>query len=223
MFSVGNVAAIAGNATFISAAIALIPMMAAAFSFGELTAMIPGGGMIAEYTAPALGRFWATFALLSGYVVLVACDGGTQLVMGGITLEELVGVPQLAVSLGLLLIIICVNIFGVKFYGMAEASITIIHMIIYLILAVLCAFGFGEYTGVAHPIPENATLLPPGGWAAVFGSVGTAVWFFIGFEFTCPMAEENKKPYRNVPIGLIFHNLLMRRAFRLWRCEIHES
>jgi amino acid transporter len=44
MFSVGNVGAITGNAAFISAAIALIPMMAAAFAFGELTAMIPGGG-----------------------------------------------------------------------------------------------------------------------------------------------------------------------------------
>ena len=37
----------------------------------------------------------------------------------------------------------------------------------------------------------------------MFGSVGTAIWFFIGFEFACPMAEENKKPYKNIPYALI--------------------
>lgn len=41
MFSVSSVAASAGHATFISAAIGMIPMMVAAFAFGELTAMIP--------------------------------------------------------------------------------------------------------------------------------------------------------------------------------------
>ena len=70
MFSVGAVAGEVGYATFISAFIAMIPMMIAAFAFGELTAMLPGGGMISDYTLPAMGRFWATFSLLSGYVVL---------------------------------------------------------------------------------------------------------------------------------------------------------
>lgn len=203
MFSVGNVGAISGNATFISAVIALIPMMAAAFAFGELTAMIPGGGMISDYTVPALGRFWGTFALLSGYVVLIACDGGTQLVMGGLTFERMIGVPQLAVSLILIAIIVLVNVFGVEFYGRAEASITIIMMIVYFALAILGSAGLGESMGVAEVVPENAGLLPEGGWATVFGSVGTAIWFFIGFEFACPMAEENKKPYKNIPYGLI--------------------
>lgn len=204
MFSVGNVGALSGNATFISAAIALIPMMATAFAFGELTAMIPGGGMISDYTAPALGRFWATFALLSGYVVLIAADGGTQLVMGGLAMEQMLGVPQLAVSLVLLLIIVLVNVFGVEFYGRAEATVTIIMMIVFFILAVLGAAGVGETMGVATVVPENAGLLPEGGWDTVFGAVGTAIWFFIGFEFACPMAEENKKPYKNIPYALIF-------------------
>lgn len=206
MFSVGNVGAISGNATFIAAAIALIPMMAAAFAFSELTAMIPGGGMISEYTAPALGRFWATFALLSGYVVLIACDGGTQLVMGGLAFESLTGglLPQWAVSLLLLIIIILVNIFGVEFYGRSEATVTIVMMITFAILAVVGSAGAGEALGWATPRPENAGLLPEGGWATVFGSVGVAIWFFIGFEFACPMAEENKKPYKNIPFGLIF-------------------
>lgn len=42
MFSVGAVAGEVGYATFITAFIAMIPMMMAAFAFGELTAMLPG-------------------------------------------------------------------------------------------------------------------------------------------------------------------------------------
>jgi amino acid transporter len=203
MFSVGNVGALSGNATFISAAIALIPMMTTAFAFGELTAMVPGGGMISDYTAPALGRFWATFALLSGYVVLIACDGGTQLVMGGLAFEQMIGVPQPVVSLILLAIIVFVNVFGVEFYGRSEATVTIAMMIIYFLLAILGTAGLGESMGVAEVVPENAGLLPEGGWETVFGTVGTAIWFFIGYEFACPMAEENKKPYKYIPYGLI--------------------
>lgn len=99
MFSVGNVAGTTGYATFLVAAIALVPMMAAAFAFGELAAMLPGGGMISDYTLPALGRFWAMFSLLSGYVLLIACDGGTQIMIGGASVESVTGIPQVAVAL----------------------------------------------------------------------------------------------------------------------------
>ncbi|MDR2295444.1 MAG: APC family permease [Clostridiales Family XIII bacterium] len=204
MFSVGNVGAVSGNATFIAAAIALIPMMAAAFAYGELTAMLPGGGMISDYTMPALGRFWSTFALLSGYVLLIACDGGTQLVMGGLSMESLLGVPQPVVTLGLLAIILLINIFGVEFYGRAEAVITIVMMIVFALLAVAGFLGLGESFGADPSIGGDLGLIPEGGWSTVFNSVGVAIWFFIGFEFACPMAEENLKPYRNIPYGLIF-------------------
>lgn len=201
MFSVSSVGAISGYATFISAAIALIPMMATAFAFSELTAMIPGGGMISDYTSPALGKFWSIFAVLSGYVMLIACDGGTQLVMGGLSLEQLTGIPQWIVSLALLLIALLVNIFDVGMYGKVEGVVTILMMIVYFALAILGSAGVGEAMGVAQV--QNTGFLPAGGWSAVFASVGTAIWFFIGFEFACPMAEENKKPYKNIPYGLI--------------------
>lgn len=201
MFSVCNVSAVSGYATFISALIALIPIMATAFAFGELTAMVPGGGMISDYTNPALGRFWATFAVLSCYVTLIACDGGTQLVMDGLSLEQMTGIPQWAVSLGLLLIAFLINVFDVGLYGKVEGVVTILMMVVYLLLAILGSAGVGEGMGVAHV--QNTGFLPEGGWGPVFGAVGAAIWFFIGFEFACPMAEENKKPYRNIPYALI--------------------
>ncbi len=49
--------------------------------------------------------------------------------------------PQLPVSLVLLLIIILVNVFGVEFYGRSEASVTIVMMIVYFLLAIFGSAG----------------------------------------------------------------------------------
>lgn len=201
MFSVASVAGTSGYATFISSAIALIPIMAAAFAFGELAAMIPGGGMISDYTNPALGKFFATFSILSCYVMLIACDGGSQLVMGGMSLEAMCGLPQLVVSLALLLVALLINIFDVGMYGKVESFATVAMMIIFFIMAIAGTAGVGESMGVAHVV--NTEFMPEGGTQAVFSTVGAAIWFFIGFEFACPMAEENKKPYKNIPHALI--------------------
>ena len=76
---------------------------------------------------------------------------------------------------------------------------TIIMMLIYLVMAILGAVGVGGGELMEH----QQGLLPEGGWGDVFGAVGTGIWFFIGFEFACPMAEENVKPYKYIPWGLI--------------------
>lgn len=203
MFSVGSVAGNTGYATFISAFIAMIPMMMAAFAFGELTAMLPGGGMISDYTLPAMGRFWATFSLLSGYMVLIATDGGAQLVMGGLAVQNLTGIPQVVITIMLLAVVVAINILNVDFYGKVESIITISMMILFVFLALSGVFHFGEILGNATPVNQNLKFLPEGGWSTVFSTTGSAIWFFIGFEFACPMAEENKKPYKYIPYALI--------------------
>ena len=147
MFSVGNLAGTTGNATFIVAAIALIPMMVAAFAFGELVAMLPGGGMISDYTLPALGRFWAMFSLLSGYVLLIACDGGTQLMMGGASVEAVTGIPQIVVALLLFAIVVVINTVGVSVYGAVESWLTVGMTVIFALLGLAGFLGFGEQFG----------------------------------------------------------------------------
>lgn len=203
MFSVGNLAGTTGNATFIVAAIALIPMMVAAFAFGELVAMLPGGGMISDYTLPALGRFWAMFSLLSGYVLLIACDGGTQLMMGGASVEAVTGIPQIVVALLLFAIVVVVNTVGVSVYGAVESWLTVGMTVIFALLGLAGFLGFGEQFG-ATVSPDSFNFWPEGGAPVALGCVGSAIWFFIGFEFACPMAQENKKPHRNIPFALMF-------------------
>lgn len=200
MFSVTQVAGQASYAVWITALIGLVPIICAALAFSELSAMLPGGGMISDYTNPALGRFWGTLAVLGTYVLLAAADGSTQMAMSGYSLEEITGIPAMATSLIFLVACLLINIFDVGVYGKVAGILPIGMMAAYAILAVCGAVGVGENMGIATPAGNS--FLPSGGWAPVLGAVGSSIWWYIGFENCCPMAEETREPYKVIPRAL---------------------
>ena len=204
MFSVGNLAGRVGYSFPIVALVALVPMMITALCYSELTAMLPGGGMSSEYTTPALGRFWATFSILSGYVLLIMADGGSQLSLGGEALGNFVGINPTLVTILLGTFVLMLNIFDVGLYGYIEMYLTISMMLVYAVMALMGFFHIGESISGAVAVNETLPIIPKGGLATMFGGLGTGVWLYVGFEFCCPMAEENKKPHVNIPKALIW-------------------
>ena len=200
MFSVTQVAGQASHAVWITGLIGLIPIICAALAFSELSAMLPGGGMISDYTSPALGRFWGTLAVLGTYVLLAAADGSTQMAMSGYSLQDVTGIPAIITSLVFLVLCLLINLFDVGVYGKFAGALPIGMMIAYMILAICGALGVGESIGIAAPV--GSTFLPSTGWAGVFGAVGSSIWWYIGFENCCPMAEETKEPYKVIPKAL---------------------
>ena len=200
MFSVTQVAGQASHAVWITGLIGLIPIICAALAFSELSAMLPGGGMISDYTSPALGRFWGTLAVLGTYVLLAAADGSTQMAMSGYSLQDVTGIPAIITSLVFLVLCLFINLFDVGVYGKFAGALPIGMMIAYMILAICGALGVGESMGIATPV--GSTFLPATGWAGVFGAVGSSIWWYIGFENCCPMAEETKEPYKVIPKAL---------------------
>lgn len=200
MFSVTQVAGQASHAVWITGLIGLIPIICAALAFSELSAMLPGGGMISDYTSPALGRFWGTLAVLGTYVLLAAADGSTQMAMSGYSLQDVTSIPAIITSLVFLVLCLFINLFDVGIYGKFAGALPIGMMIAYMILAICGALGVGESMGIAAPV--GSTFLPSTGWAGVFGAVGSSIWWYIGFENCCPMAEETKEPYKVIPKAL---------------------
>ena len=200
MFSVTQVAGQASHAVWITGLIGLIPIICAAMAFSELSAMLPGGGMISDYTSPALGRFWGTLAVLGTYVLLAAADGSTQMAMSGYSLQDVTGIPAIITSLVFLVLCLFINLFDVGVYGKFAGALPIGMMIAYMVLAICGALGVGESMGIATPV--GSTFLPSTGWAGVFGAVGSSIWWYIGFENCCPMAEETKEPYKVIPKAL---------------------
>ena len=200
MFSVTQVAGQASYQVWLTSLIGLIPILCAALAFSELSAMLPGGGMISDYTNPALGRFWGTLAVLGTYVLLAAADGSTQMAMSGYSLQEVTGIPAIVTSLVFLVACLLINIFDVGIYGKFAGILPIGMMAAYAVIAVLGLLGVGE--SALGCVPIDNPHLPAGGYAAVFGAVGSSIWWYIGFENCCPMAEETKEPYKVIPKAL---------------------
>lgn len=203
MVSLGAVGAEAGSATWLPALISLVPMLAVAAAYSELTAMFPGGGMISDYTMPVLGKFWSIMSILLGYILLISCDGGTQQIVGALALERMTGIPYIPIVVVMIILVLSVHLFGVQIYGRVQASLNVVMMGAFILIGCIGFFGLGESLGGSAPINELTPLQPETSWGAAMSCAGTAIWWYIGFEFICPMAEENKCPQKNIPKGLL--------------------
>lgn len=196
MVSLGNGFGTGGLAFAIPAFIGLIIITMVAISYGELASMLPGGGMVGEYTLPALGRLMAIVAVLGGYLVLVSADGGTQLLVAGESFESLTGFPAAAFSFLLLGILLVLNISGVDIFARVQIPVVFGMMGILAVMGLAGVFGFTSSERVDNPL-----LATDWGTLASMGAV--AIWLYIGMEFVAPLAEEVKRPWKIIPMAMI--------------------
>ncbi|MBL3687591.1 APC family permease [Leucobacter zeae] len=196
MVSLGNGFGIGGLAFAIPAFIGLIIITMVAISYGELASMLPGGGMVGEYTLPALGRLMAIIAVLGGYLVLVSADGGTQLLVAGDSFESLTGFPAPVFSFLLLGILLTLNISGVDIFARVQIPV------VFGMMGILAIMGLAGVFGITGSEPaENPVLNTDWGTLASMGAV--AIWLYIGMEFVAPLAEEVKRPWKVIPMAMI--------------------
>lgn len=196
MVSLGNGFGVGGLAFALPAFIGLIIITMVAISYGELASMLPGGGMIGEYTLPALGRLMAIIAVLGGYLVLVSADGGTQLLVAGESFESLTGFPAAIFSFALLAILLALNIAGVDIFARVQVPIVFGMMGILAIMGLAGVFGFTSQTPVDNPILNTD-------WSTLASMGAVAIWLYIGMEFVAPLAEEVRKPWKNIPLAMV--------------------
>ncbi|WP_166354081.1 APC family permease [Phytoactinopolyspora limicola] len=197
--TLGNGFGLGGPAFVVAAGAALLVMILIAFSYSELANLIPGAGMIGAYTAPALGRGPAIFAVLAGYIVLVATVEPANQMVGGLAAQELIPAVSPMVFAVTVTVIFCViNLLGVRSFGRAQAVVTGAMMLVLIGFGVAGLMEAGGGTLVADPIVFN-----PAGWGEIAQLVALGVYLFIGIEFVCPMSEEIRRPGRIIPRAMI--------------------
>lgn len=196
MVSLGNGFGTGGLAFAIPAFIGLVIIVMVAISYGELASMLPGGGMVGEYTMPALGRLMALIAVLGGYLVLVSADGGTQLLVAGDSFQSLTGFPAPAFSFLLLAILLVLNISGVDIFARVQIPIVFGMMGILAVMGLAGVLGFSSQTPVDNPTVNTD-------WSTLASMGAVAIWLYIGMEFVAPLAEEVRKPWKNIPLAMV--------------------
>ncbi|MDH4568667.1 APC family permease [Pseudomonas sp. BN414] len=172
-----------------------------AFSFSELSLMIPRAGGLSSYTEVALGHFPAILATFSGYVVVAMFALSAELLL----LDLIVGkvypgvFPPFSIAFGVLGLFTVLNLMGIDIFAKLQTALAVVMVFVLLLLGI---------AAIVEGAPsETASTVIQGDWnpmgAGVLTLTALAVWGFVGAEFVCPLVEETKRPERNIPRSMI--------------------
>ena len=199
MVSLGEGFGIGGKGFIFAMIAAVLLNVFVAFSFAELSGLIPRAGGLNRYTAPALGSVASMIAVISGYVLVTLFAGSAEAGIAGFVVTEVFHIPldPLVVSVLLVALLVTVGMFSVKVYGSVQ-----IFLVIALIGSIV-VLGFIGLTGMGagEPVATQPPFNPMG--AGVLSLTALAFWLFIGVEFVTPLAEEIKKPKVYIPLAMI--------------------
>lgn len=188
-----------GGGFIIAMVLAMIFNVFVAFSYSELSGLIPKAGGINHYTEAALGKFFGIVAVMGAYLVPLVFAASAEIAMPGLVTQGawLPAVDYRIMSSALLLVLVVLNIRGIEFYAAIQSLTTVAMMGSILVLGII-----GLTTNSANVVPDAFTPFNPLGWG-VLSLLGLGFWLFVGTEFVTPLAEEIKRPQRNIPLGMI--------------------
>lgn len=192
---------IGGLGFFMPLTIAFFLAISYAFSFSELTLMLPRAGSLSVYTDVAIGPLPAMVATYAGYVVVAMFALSAELLLVDLILRDLF--PEIfspmIVATGILLVFTWLNIIGVDIFAKLQSLLAFSMVVALLIL------GGTALTDSGLPRTFEIDFFQdwnPAG-VEVFSLIAIAIWGFVGAEFVCPMVEESKNPEKNIPRSMI--------------------
>lgn len=201
-YALGLVVFIALGATPIALLIAGIFYIFTCLSYAEGTAMIPEAGGSASFARKGFNDFWALiagWALAFSYIITMAISAYTvPAYLGyfwGWLSEPVAGI---AVAMGIVFFLMCLNIIGVKkstILNICFIVLDVLTQIIIIILATLFLFN-------AQILFHNITAYWPSVPELIFG-IAVAAIAYTGIESVSQLSEEARHPQVNIPRAYI--------------------
>ncbi|MEW5955713.1 MAG: APC family permease [Candidatus Micrarchaeota archaeon] len=189
---IGAAAGEAGNAVWLSMAIAAVVAGLTGLSYAELSSMLPRAGAEFTYADKAFGK---RIAFLIGWLLAVAgviAAAAVALGFGGY-LHALAGAPVAAAAVLLVAASTAVLLVGVKESARLAVVFTVIEAagLLIILFAALPFLGSVDY------------FAAPAGIAGVFGAAALIFFAFIGFEDVSRLAEETRDAPKTIPRALL--------------------
>ncbi len=184
---------IAGPAVVLSFVIAGLVVVPAATAKAEMATAMPEAGGTYLYIDRAMGPLMGTIAGFGVWFSLVfkaafAIDGL------GAYLEHFFDVPAPADAVVIALVLITINLIGVKQTAGVQAALV---TVVFAALALFVIIGFGDVES------ERFVPFAPNGIQGVLSAAGLVFVSYAGVTKIASVAEEVKRPGRNIPIGIL--------------------
>ncbi len=190
---IGEVAALAGNAAWLSFALVAVLCAFTGMSYAKLAALFPKAGAEYVYVKHAFGK---ELAWLVGWFLIVGCIVGTATVAIGFAnyFAAMFNTPVVLTALTLVVICCFILLLGVKESAIVEIAMTFVETLglIAIILIGIPRLGSVNYFELANA-----------GVVGVFQGATLAFFAYIGFESIARLAEETKNPKRNIPRAIL--------------------
>jgi APA family basic amino acid/polyamine antiporter len=190
---------------------AMIPISGSAYTYayatlGEFVAWIIGWDLIIEYAVGnvAVAISWGNYfkTLVAGFGINIpdwlSTDYRTAARIPGLfeSAPHVFGIPIIfnILAFGIVALVTIVLVIGIR------ESATINTTMVMLKLIVL---GFFVAVGWSYMRDENFHPFLPNGWAGVQSGAAIVFFAYIGFDAVSTVAEETRRPGRDLPIGII--------------------
>jgi GABA permease len=190
----------AGPAILISYALTGLLVLLIMRMLGEMAVDMPNIRSFTEFSRAGLGH-WAGFSVgwLYWYFWVVVIP--VEAIAGANILQEWLPIPNMAIGLGLMALMTCVNLMSARAYGEFEfwfASIKVAAIISFITLGLSHAFGFHSSEGMTFSNLYSHGGFAPKGAFAVLAAVTTVIFSMMGAEVVTIAAAESEEPARAV-------------------------
>ena len=198
---VGTMAADVGGMLWLPLVIALVVALLTAGTYAEMITKYPHAGGACRYVERAFGipylSFVIGFLMLSSGITTAALLANA---FAGDYLSTLVDIPSAPVTVVFLLLLIAINLRGVRESLSANVVMTCIEVsglvLVIVVAAIVFGSGEGDPSRILMPSPDKPLLV------GAFSASVVAFFSFLGFEAAANMAEEVKDPSRAYPRAL---------------------
>jgi len=206
---IGDVAAIAGNAMWISFLLAAAMATLTGLSYAELSSVFPKSA--AEYVYVKAGFNNDFLALFIGCLtIFVAITSAATVAIGfsGYLAVLLPGYPPMLYAIGLVLALSFLNYYGIResvwvnsIFTLVEVSGLLIIIGVGLSIGSVADTNYLEMPGIAYS--SHAAII-----STILASTVLVFFAYYGFENISNISEETKNPTRTIPRALVFSILV---------------
>ncbi|ASS48212.1 MAG: hypothetical protein A3D31_18845 [Candidatus Fluviicola riflensis] len=196
---IGKAAGASGNTLWISFMIAAFTALLSLFAYAELVSVFPKAGGEYSYVRESIHLKWA---YVVGTMVALSSIISSATISIGFAgyLSHLLDFPQQIAALIIIGLILGINLLGIRQSSVVNIVFTLLETagLIFVIYAASPAVGDVSYV----EMPEN-------GIHGLIAGAALCFFAFTGFEDAVKLAEETKKPEKNIPKALFISAIVV--------------